>query len=280
MTRNQSIKTGFLALAVTLWVAADGNAQWGRPRMGPYGRNYGMVYRSRPHVSVGIGAYGGYAVRPRVGVSVGLGFPGLGIYLSTLPGGYTRFSFGGMPYYYYNDRYYRELDRGGYEAVAPPMGATVRRLPPGTRERTIDGDTYYEFGGTFFVEDLDENGKHVYIVVGTEGRLDTDAARGRGYAPAYPDQQERSSNRSDGDEFQKDRPAAQKNGTPGPKVSDTGKTFQVRPQVGDRFEILPKDSRAITVNGEKQYESPSGTYYKEVTENGKTVYEVVKVTTD
>lgn len=280
MIKNQSVKIAFLAFAAVFLLVAESNAQWGRPRPGYYGRGYGSIYR--PRVSVGIGAYGGYAMRPRVGVSVGIGFPGVGIYLSTLPRGYSRYYYGGDPYYYYNDRYYRESDRGGYEAVAPPLGATVRRLPPGTRERIIDGDTYYEFDGIFFVEDRDENGKRVYIVVGTDGNLDTDAARSRSYedrSPAYPDRNLRN-NRADNREMNSDKSEAPKKDAPQVRESGNAKNYQIRPQIGDRFEILPKDTRTITVNGEKQFESPSGTYYKEVIENGKTVYEVVKVSTD
>ena len=283
---NKTIKICALFLGITLFVAADTFAQWGhrgRSRGGYYGRNYGYgsVYRSRPNVSIGIGGvFGGYYPRrygygygygrPRVGVSVGLNFPGVGVYINTLPMGYRRFFFGGVPYYYYNDMYYRQLDRGGYETVSPPIGSTVRRLPSGVREREIDGEVYYELGGTYYREDIDQDGKRVYIVVGTDGKLDTDEAEKRSYEnndPVYQDGNDRSYNQKPGN-----ADVVVRNGN----QSAENDSYSVKPQVGDRFEQLPKDSKAIAVDGERQYVSASGTYYKEVTESGKTVYEVVR----
>jgi len=53
--------------------------------------------------------------------------------------------------------------------------------------------------------------------------------------------------------------------------------YSVRPQAGDRFEQLPRDSREVTRDGKKLFLSPNGVYYKEVKEEGVTEYEVVDV---
>jgi hypothetical protein len=49
----------------------------------------------------------------------------------------------------------------------------------------------------------------------------------------------------------------------------------VGPQIGDRFDDLPLDSKAVVINGEKLYLAPSGIYYKEVTHGNRVTYEVV-----
>lgn len=276
-TMKKSIKISFLLFAAVIFIISDSNAQRGRRYGGGrgFGGNYGMVYRSRPSVSFGFGGFwGGYPrvfARPRVGFSIGLGFPGVGITIGSMPFGYSRFYFGGNPYYYYNDMYYRQLEDGRYQSVAPPVGSTVKRLPSGARERIIDGETYYEIGGTFFMEDVDKNGKRVYTVVGTDGELDTKEARTRSYEnndPVYNDSrniQEPTNNN-----------VIVKNGN----EAVAGDNYITGPQAGDRFARLPKDCRTVDVNGVKQYVSPAGTYYKEVTEDGKTMYEVVRALKD
>jgi hypothetical protein len=53
--------------------------------------------------------------------------------------------------YYYNDGVFYQPYNGGYQVVAPPVGAIVPRLPSGTITLDVDGITYWYFGGTFFV---------------------------------------------------------------------------------------------------------------------------------
>ena len=45
--------------------------------------------------------------------------------------------------------------------------------------------------------------------------------------------------------------------------------------IGDRIDKLPSDSRAVVIQGEKLYNTPSGLYYKEVTEGNRVYYELV-----
>ena len=56
--------------------------------------------------------------------------PPIGVYVPFLPGFYSTFWFGGMPYYYANDVYYawREPQRA-YEVVEPPPGAVSAAAP-------------------------------------------------------------------------------------------------------------------------------------------------------
>jgi hypothetical protein len=54
---------------------------------------------------------------------------------------------------------------------------------------------------------------------------------------------------------------------------DTGMSNE--PQVGDRTDKLPADSKPVVIQGEKLYSTPSGLYYKEVIEGSKVYYELV-----
>jgi hypothetical protein len=269
-------KSGVILFAAILLLSADSNAQWGRPYGGRY-RGRGSYPVVRPHVSIGIGGvFGGYYPhrvyrygRPRVGVSVGIGLPGVGVYINTLPLGYSRFYFGSNPYYYYNDTYYRQLDKGGYETVAPPLGSYISKLPSGARSVTVDNETYYELGGTYYMEDVNESGKRIYIIVGTDGELNVNEA-----LKAFDN------NHTDNSKIETDR--VYNNHSNQQQVivhngnDQTGDVYGSRPQMGDRFDQLPPNSKSIYVNAEKQYVSPLGIYYKEVSEEGRIYYEVVR----
>jgi hypothetical protein len=53
-------------------------------------------------------------------------------------------------YYWYDGVCYAQAN-GGYNAVAPPIGAIVPSLPSGTITTDVDDVTYWYYGGTFFV---------------------------------------------------------------------------------------------------------------------------------
>ena len=60
-----------------------------------------------------------------------------------------------------------------YQVVAPPLGAVVNKLPSGAKVRVIDGQKYYELNGTFYKEEVDQDNRLSYRVVGTDGVLNT-----------------------------------------------------------------------------------------------------------
>jgi len=149
--------------------------------------------------------------------------------------------------------YYRPYNGGGYEVTAPPLGATVKRLPSGAKVTVIDGVKYYELGGTFYQEEITEKNKLRYIVVGTDGVLNTGAAddtNNDGAAPntVTPD---------------KNTVTPQKNAT----------TKQL-PEVGTRFDKLPEGSKTVVLKKEKYFVSPAGVYYQEVIDGNTVRYEV------
>ncbi|WP_114791623.1 DUF6515 family protein [Niabella yanshanensis] len=260
-------------LAVALFLV-DNVAQAQRGRI--Y-RGY-PVYRSRPMVSVGIGGvlggyYGpggwrGYGWGPRVGVNVGVLIPPPGSSVRGLPPGAVKREINGITYYYRNDLYFRELQEGGFEVVEAPIGATLYRIPPGAELRKIEGKYYYERNGTFYARETDRDGRVCYTIVGKNGTLGNDTP--------YDDDTYNEPIERDNvyDDNRQEAPVV-KNGN---EARESGEgAYSVRPQVGDRFEQLPRDSREVNRDGKKLFVSPNGVYYKEVKEEGAIEYEVVDV---
>jgi hypothetical protein len=76
-----------------------------------------------PHGGYGYrgGWHGGYSYRGGYGLG-GWGWPGYGLFFSTLPLYYSTLWWDGVPYYYANDNYYQwNGSVAQYESVAPPQ---------------------------------------------------------------------------------------------------------------------------------------------------------------
>ena len=296
-----------IALSLVATIATvESNAQYRRYP----GRHYpGGYHGGGARVSIGIGGifgfgrWGGYYGGPSVGVSVMLPPIVLGSRVRSLPPGSRRVYYGGVPYYYRGNTYYRNIERGdGYEVVEPPLGATVGRLPAGARKRTINGQIYYEYNGNYYMSDSDNMGEGRYIIVGKEEKLDTEEALhrrteslNRNSDEEYNDDDRYNNNNDNDDSYNRRSPRNSNDEVVVRNANEEGdysrennnnrsndvapnkdEVYSSGPQVGDRFENLPRNTKTITVGGQTQHESPSGTRYKEVSENGKTVYEVVK----
>ncbi|MFT4092348.1 MAG: hypothetical protein QM640_01820 [Niabella sp.] len=262
------------------------------------------AYRVRPHIAIGIGGVlggwygpGFYGYGPGVGVNIVI--PPIGTVIQGLPPGAVERVYGGITYYYRNNTYYREREDGGFVVVEPPLGAEFDRLPMGIKLVKIDGQYYYYYprNGNYYLKDQYEDGRTVYVLVGKNGELSVDEANDMrfgapsndGAAPLYDGNDRSYNNRPQNDEVynnssnnKNDGYPVVKNGNADDNVTDqpagdnnTG-AYSVRPQVGDRFDQLPRNSKAVVVNGQKQYVSPNGVYYKEVVEDGNKAYEVVK----
>jgi len=217
-----------------------------RPAYRPY---YRPVTRYRP-------VYRPVYRSPRAYVHYG---PSFGFRLNVLPYGYSRFNVGTVPYYYNEGVYYRNSTSSGYEVVAPPLDATVSKLPSNATVTVIDGQKYYQVGGTFYQEEFDENNRMSYRVVGTDGVINTavDADANATYndnANAIPEENLNAYNEV--------VPA------PAPVVV---------PILGSRYDELPADSKVQLINQQKYFVSPGGIYYKEVIEGDKIRYEVTTV---
>ncbi len=60
-------------------------------------------------------------------------------------------------YYYDEGVYYEPKDDGeGYVVVEAPVGATVSKLPKEAEKITVEGETFYYFGGTYYQKEGDK----------------------------------------------------------------------------------------------------------------------------
>lgn len=238
-----------LALALSI---NDVAAQRHHNNRGNYrGNYYAYNYRpSRPYISVNIGRSNNYR-QPYYGRPVYRSpypyrhyGPTFGVRINILPVGYYPFYVGANPYYYNDGVYYRPYNGGGYEVTAAPLGATVKRLPSGSKVTVIDGQKYYELGGTYYQEEINEKNKLSYRVVGTDGVLNTGSEQ------------------------------TSTDNTPAPVIDKTTPPTNVQPEVGARFDKLPENSKAVVIKKEKYYLSPAGVYYQEVIDGNNIRYEV------
>ena len=212
----------------------------------PRGYSYSprAIFSPSLHINLGIGSYG-YA-RPyypyyRPYVPYG---PSIGFRVNVLPYGYFPFSFGNDYYYYNNNTFYRRYDDRNYEVVAPPIGAKLPQLPNDAKPVTIDGITYYELGGTYYQETLNNKNQALYEVVGVNGKLNTNT-----------------NNR--GNNYQNNN------------QSLNNQTPNREPVEGDIVYILPDQCKTVTLNGQILYISPDNIYYQQISENNKVLYKVV-----
>ena len=99
------------------------------------------------HGGYGYGWHGGYGWRGGFWGPWGWGLAGLGVglYFATLPAYYSTYWWGGVPYYYAGDTYYRwNAGVGKYETVAPPPGI---QNPGGTQAAAASNLIVYPKNG-------------------------------------------------------------------------------------------------------------------------------------
>lgn len=236
----------FVALGLVLLFSADMYAQNKRGRYNQY-RHYDN-YSYSPRVPVGFGFNPFYHYQPvyppriyyhpayRPPYRYSHYGPAFGIRINVLPLGYSQFYLGSNPYYYYDGIYYRPYKTGGYEVTQPPLGAVVKYLPAGTKVTLIDGQKYYELGGTFYQERMNPDHKLRYEVAGTDGVLNTTNA-----------------------DADVDADAA--TATP---TLPTNTSALPLPATGAVVSQLPAGCTGVVINQQKYYVSPAGVYYQEM----------------
>ncbi|MEP7108218.1 MAG: DUF6515 family protein [Ferruginibacter sp.] len=243
-------------LGVALILSSGTYAQNNRGR-NDRDRRYGNYHSSRPRVNIGIGINPYYNFRPvtrhriyyrpsyRLPYRYNHFGPAFGIRINVLPFGYSRFFIGPDPFYYYDGIYYRPYKSGGYTVTQAPLGAIVKHLPSGAKVTVIDGQKYYELGGTFYQERITANNKLRYEVVGTDGVLNTTNA-----------------DADDEDEDAVQAPATQ------------GNTNTQAPVNGSIVTQLPAGCNNVIINQQKYFLSPAGVYYQELTDGTTVSYKV------
>ena len=179
--------------------------------------------------------------------------PAFGFRINILPFGYSPFFIGNNPFYYYQGIYYRPYNNGGYEVVAPPLNAVVKHLPSGAKVTVINGEKYYELGGTFYQEETSSKNKLQYRVVGTNGVINT------------VDENENESSINDVPTIN-DAPPINNNLKP-----ESEKLVQ-----SQKISQLPANSKTVIINKQKLYLAPNGIYYQEsVDANNNVSYQSV-----
>jgi hypothetical protein len=265
MKWNKKVSLAVLSLIFVLVLSSTVSAQRRHYDRGYRNNYYAYNYwPSRPIVSVNFGRpynYRPYSYYSRPVYRAPYSYvhfgPSFGVRINVLPFGYYPFYIGRNPYYYYDGVYYRPYSNGGYEVIAPPLGATVKHLPSGAKVTVIDGVKYYELGGTFYQEEITDNNKLRYKVVGTDGVLNTTAD---------------DDTNTENNVTTNDNAAAKNNNTVNPPANTTvDKQF---PVVGARFDKLPEGSKVVVLKKEKYYVSPDGVYYQEVIDGNNIRYEV------
>ncbi len=135
MNTLKSVRRPLAGLAAAVAIALSAPA-FSLDTMGP-GVHYaprGQTFRSLPHEAIMVphrgGQYwfrGGEWYRPYRNRFVVVA-PPLGAVVPVLPGLYTTFWFGGVPYYFANDAYYLwRPELNGYVVTSPPPGAPSSR---------------------------------------------------------------------------------------------------------------------------------------------------------
>ena len=208
--------------------------------------NYGLSYNYYPSYQ-----YRSIYQSPYVYAHFG---PAFGFRINVLPFGYNPFYIGNNPFYYYQGIYYRPYIDGGYEVTAPPLGAIVKHLPDRVKVTIINGQKYFELGGTFYEGEISAKNKLQYRVIGINGVINTSDLV-----------EDRNNDTSDvkvtGNDY-----APSVNATNDIKIN----------QDGQKIDQLPANSKVVIINKQKLYLTPNGIYYKEIIDaDNKLTYECV-----
>lgn len=193
------------------------------------------------------------------------------VYYSVRP--YVNVIFGGMNYRYQEGYYYRPYG-SEFRVVVPPFGIRVSTLPYGYNSLYVGPNPYYYYGGTFYRPYSNQYEVIAPPLGAVVNQLPTGAKvaviDGKKYYEDNGTYYEESISNNNRLEYTVV-------GTDGVLNTDqsTDQNVQKGPTVGDRFNDLPANSKAVVINGEKLYVSPSGLYYKEVIDGNRVYYEVV-----
>ena len=227
--------TIFLSLAICLVLCISSSAQHGR-----YGHNRGYYrYYSQRSYSYG---------RPYVSL------------------GFNNYSYG------YGHGYFYRPYGSFFQLVIPPIGIRIATLPYGYRSFYLGPHPYYYFNGIYYrpyaneyevvapplgaVVDELPPGTKVKVIDGQKYY----ELNGTYYKEELNDN---------------DQLSYEVVGTDGVLNTDKEQSLSQEPVVGDTITELPPDSKAVVINGEKLYSTPSGLYYKKVVRQNKVYYELV-----
>jgi hypothetical protein len=184
---------------------------------------------------------------------------------------YVSVSFGNNYYRYQHGYFYRPYG-ASFQIAIPPFGIRIATLPLGYRSFYVGPHPYYYYGGTYY---RPYAGNQYEVIAPPLGAVVNELPPGA-KATVIDGQKYYE---LDGTYYQEeitenDELQYTVVGTDG-VLNTENAPAPVTPEIGDRLDKLPTDSKAVVINGEKLYAAPSGLYYKEVIEGDKVYYEVV-----
>ena len=181
--------------------------------------------------------------------------------------------FGGYGYGYGRAYFYRPYG-SVFQLVVPPIGVRIATLPFGYSRFYLGLNPYYYDDGIFYrpyargYEVIDPPLGAVVERLPRGSKVKT-INGGKYYEYSGTYYQEQLDN--------KGRVSYKVVGTNGVLNGDgdNERNDSRQPEIGDRIDQLPPDSRTVVINGEQLYSTPGGLYYKKIIEDGKTSYEMV-----
>jgi hypothetical protein len=148
--------------------SVHGNANTPRPAVVNNSHPRGDVHENVYHTGGyrGIHPYYYHPYRPSYW---GPNWHPFGFFLSSLAANALLFTLANQQYYYEDGCYYEPSPNGGYTVVPPPIGAIVPNLPQGYETTMVGNDTFYYYGGAFYVD----NGQGYQVVAAPPGAVIT-----------------------------------------------------------------------------------------------------------
>lgn len=184
---------------------------------------------------------------------------------------YVSVHFNNYNYRYRQGYFYRPYG-SVFQVVIPPFGVRIATLPFGYRSFHIGPHPYYYYNGIYYRPHA--NGYETVapplgaVVDRLPPGAKTKVIDGEKYYELNGTYYTEELN--DNDEL-----SYKVVGTDGVLNTDKEESISSEPAVGDRIDELPINSKAVEIQGEKLYSTPSGLYYKKVIEKNKVYYELV-----
>jgi hypothetical protein len=184
---------------------------------------------------------------------------------------YVSVHFNNYNYRYRQGYFYRPYG-SVFQLAIPPFGLHIATLPFGYRSFYIGPHPYYYYNGTYYRPYANE-----YETVAPPLGAAVDNLPPGAKVKVIDGQKYYESNGTYYKEGINENNELSYTvvGTDGVLNTDQQESVSTEPVIGDRIDELPADSKAVEIQGEKLYSTPSGLYYKKVIEKNKVYYELV-----
>ncbi len=184
---------------------------------------------------------------------------------------YVSVHFNNYNYRYRQGYFYRPYE-SVFQVVIPPFGVRIATLPFGYRSFYIGPAPYYYYNGIYYRPWANE----YEVVAPPLGAIVNELPPGAKMKVIDGQKYYELNGTYYKEEINENNELSYTVvGTDGVLNTDGQENISPEPQIGDRIDKLPADSKAVVIQGEKLYSTSSGLYYKEVIEGNKVYYELV-----